>query len=131
MGIVANGLSLKDYGDFITSQRPSNVTVKPTSGLFPAADGQATFLVTESPVFEVVEDFEVKSNVCADGTTVRVLLRRKLNYVASRLTRGPFYLDLRVGSSHTPYYGISEEAARECACRFLLKHVNGVVPTLN
>lgn len=110
--------------------RSSNVTGKPISGLFSPVDGQATFL-TEPPVFEVVEDFEVKSNVRADGTTVRVLLRRKLNYVASRYTRGPFYLDLRIGSSHTPYYGISEEAARECACRFLLKYVDGVVPTLN
>lgn len=100
-------------------------------GLFPAPRLRANSRVIEQPVFEVVEEFEVNSNVYADGTTVRVLLRRQLNYVASRYTRGPFFLDLSVGGSHTPYYGMSEEAARECACRFLLKHVDSVMPTLN
>lgn len=81
------------------------------------------------PKFEIVEDFEQASCIHEDGTTVRVTLRRRLDYQPSWVTSGPYWLDLHVGGRHTPHYGLSEIKAREMACRFLLEHVNGVAPT--
>ena len=83
------------------------------------------------PVFEVVEDFEVESDIYTDGTKVRVRLRRQLNHRPSRFARGPYWLDLHVGSYHEPHWNVDEATAQEAACRFLLKHVNGIAPTLN
>lgn len=79
--------------------------------------------------FEVVENFEQASRLHEDGTTVRVLLRRRLNYQPSKFTSGPYWLDLHVGGRHSPYYGLSESKARELACRFLLEYASGVAPT--
>ncbi|PQV45828.1 hypothetical protein [Paraburkholderia sp. BL21I4N1] len=93
--------------------------------------GKANAVASESPVFEIIEDFEVESKLYADGTTVRVLLRRQLNHTPPRYASGPYRLDLTVGGQHTPHYGVSEATACEAACRFLLKHVEGVIPTLN
>ncbi|PAJ97208.1 hypothetical protein CJO68_30360 [Burkholderia ubonensis] len=83
------------------------------------------------PVFETIEEFEIESKLYDDGTTVRVLLRRQLNHKPSRYAPGPFWLDLSVGGHHAPYYCVSEETAREAACRFLLRHVEGATPLLN
>lgn len=83
----------------------------------------------EKPVFEVVEDFTVESEVCAD-TSIRVVLRRQLNYKPSRVSTGPFFLDLYLGrGGPRSYGGVSESIARETSCRFLLEHVNGIAPT--
>lgn len=79
--------------------------------------------------FEVVENFEQESRLYEDGTMVRVLLRRCLNYAPSRFTSGPYRLDLHVAGRHYPYYGLSEHKARELVCRFFLEHVVGVAPT--
>ncbi|MDN7971041.1 hypothetical protein QZM91_26175 [Burkholderia multivorans] len=88
-------------------------------------------LRSSTPVFEIIEDFEVESDIYTDGTKVRVRLRRQLNYTPSRFTRGPYWLDLNVGSIHQPFWNVSEGTAREAACRFLLKHAKGVAPTFN
>jgi hypothetical protein len=82
----------------------------------------------EPPVFEIIEDFEADSRLYSDGTKVRVLLRRQLNHKPSRYVLGSFWLDLSVGGHHVPHYQVSEATAREAACRFLLRHVEGVVP---
>ncbi|BCL91904.1 hypothetical protein ACNRBV_17580 [Ralstonia pseudosolanacearum] len=79
--------------------------------------------------FEIIEDLEQESEVYDAGTLVRVTLRRLLDYKPSRVTSGPYCLDLRVGSLHFPRYGLSEGAAREAACCFLLEHVKGIAPT--
>lgn len=83
----------------------------------------------EQPVFETIEDFKIESEVYRDGTLVHVTLRRQLNYKPSRFSSGPYWLDLCCGRHHEPRYGLSEERAREAACRFLLEHVNGIAPT--
>lgn len=87
--------------------------------------------VFEPPVFEIIEDFEVESKLHMDGTKIHVRLRLQLNHKPSRFTRGPYWLDLTVGSIHQPFWNVSEEVAREAACRFLLKFAEGVAPTLN
>lgn len=84
-----------------------------------------------TPVFEIIEDFEAESDIYTDGTKVRVRLRRQLNYTPSRFTRGPYWLDVHVGSHHEPFWNVDEATAREAACRFLLMHLRGIAPILN
>lgn len=79
------------------------------------------------PEFETVEEFSVDSEV-ADAT-VKVRLRRQTNHKATWCSRGPYWLDLQVGSVHVPHYCVDERFAREAALRFLLEHVEGVAPT--
>ncbi|MFL9864166.1 hypothetical protein PQR67_08300 [Paraburkholderia fungorum] len=105
---------------------------KSAANVIPAfADGKVKTVAFEAPAFETIEDFEVESEVYGDGTTVRVLLRRQLNFRPSRFARGPFWLDLTVGSKHESYWNVPEETAREAACRFLLRHADGVAPAIN
>ncbi|WP_288824657.1 hypothetical protein [uncultured Paraburkholderia sp.] len=106
----------------------SGVTI---NAIQPSAGGKAGSLVFEEPVFETIEDFEVESKLHMDGTKIRVRLRRQLNHKSSRFTRGPYWLDLTVGSIHQPFWNVSEATAREAACRFLLKYAEGVAPTVN
>lgn len=77
--------------------------------------------------FETVEEFSVDSEVA--DTTVKVRLRRQINHKPTRYSRGPYWLDLRVGSEHVPHYCVDERFAREAASRFLLEHVKGIAPT--
>jgi len=72
--------------------------------------------------FETVEEFSVDSEV-ADAT-VKVRLRRQTNHNPTRYSRGPYWLDLQVGS-----YCVDEHFAREAASRFLLEHIGGIAPT--
>lgn len=80
-----------------------------------------------TPVFETLEDISVPSEI--DDTTVAVRLRRQLNYQPSRFTSGPYWVDLRVGSVHKPYYCVDRQFAKEAATRFLLEHVKGIAPS--
>lgn len=102
------------------------IEVKPTPPF--ARKGTKTGSPVEKPIFETVEHFEDVSAVHPGGTKVKVTLRLQLNYKPSRSTSGPYWLDLRVGGVHIPYYGISEEKAIEAACRFLLEHLDGLTP---
>ncbi|VVE42764.1 hypothetical protein PMO31116_04202 [Pandoraea morbifera] len=79
------------------------------------------------PEFQTVEEFSVDSEI-ADAT-VKVRLRRQINHKPTRYSRGPYWLDLRVGGVHVPHYGVGERFAREAALRFLLEHVKGIAPT--
>ncbi|MCR1768924.1 hypothetical protein [Burkholderia glumae] len=102
-----------------------------TNAIYPVVREKTIASGFESPVFEIIEDFKVESKLYKDGTTVRVLLRRQLNHRPSRFSLGPYWLDLRVGAHHMPHYCVPEATAREAACRFLLKHTEGVAPLLN
>lgn len=79
------------------------------------------------PEFEPVEEFSVDSEI--SDTIVKIRLRRQTNHKPTRYSRGPYWLDLQVGSEHVPHYCVDERFAREAACRFLLEHVKGFVPT--
>ncbi|MBD2956241.1 hypothetical protein [Burkholderia pseudomallei] len=81
------------------------------------------------PEFETIEEFAVDSEIA--DTTVRVRLRRQINHKPTRLSRGPFWLDLHVGSVHVPHYGVDEQFAREAAARFLLQYVDEIAPRVH
>jgi hypothetical protein len=81
------------------------------------------------PTFETLEDVSVVSEI--SDATIAVRLRRQLNYEPSRFTSGPYWLDLRVGSVHKPYYCVGQQFAREAAARFLLEYVKGIVPSVH
>lgn len=82
-----------------------------------------------TPIFETLEDISVASEI--GDTTVTVRLRRQLNYQPSRFTSGPYWLDLRVGSVHKPYYCVNQQVAKEAAMRFMLEHVTGIAPSVH
>lgn len=65
-----------------------------------------------TPIFETLEDISVASEI--GDTTVAVRLRRQLNYRPSRFTSGPYWLDLHVGSVHTPL--LCGPAVRQRGC---------------
>jgi len=81
------------------------------------------------PTFETLEDISVASEI-SDATIV-VRLRRQLDYQPSRFTSGPYWLDLRVGGVHKPYYCVDQRTAKEAAIRFLLEHVKGIAPSVH
>ena len=81
------------------------------------------------PKFEILEDISVASEI--SDATIAVRLRRQLNYEPSRFTSGPYWLDLRVGSVHKPYYCVDQPFAREAAARFLLEYVKGIAPSVH
>lgn len=82
-----------------------------------------------TPVFETLEEISIASEI--SDAVVAVRLRRQLNYQPSRFTSGPYWLDLRVGSVHKPYYCLEQRTAKEMATRFLLEHVKGIAPSVH
>ncbi len=81
------------------------------------------------PIFETLEDISVASEII--DATVAVRVRRQLNYQPSRFTSGPYWVDLRIGSVHKPYYCVDQQFAKEAATRFLLEHVKGIAPSVH
>ncbi len=79
--------------------------------------------------FETIEELSVQPEIA--GTTVRIRLRRKIDYKPTQFSQGPFWLDLHAGRVHVPHYGVDEQVAKEAATRFLLEHVSGITPSVH
>ncbi len=82
---------------------------------------------------ELVEAFSVLSDV-HPGEFVYVCIRRDPAFHSGCQPNGPYSVDLHVGSSSRlakSYVGLGLGEANEVALRYLLKHVDGVAPTLH
>jgi hypothetical protein len=82
---------------------------------------------------ELVEEVTIPS-VVHPGEFVHVCIRKDLTFRPGCHLNGPYWVDLHVGASirlAKNYVGLSLGAANEVALRYLLKHVDGVVPWLH
>lgn len=90
-------------------------------------------VLNRSTASELVEAFSVLSDV-HPGEFVYVCIRRDPAFHSGCRLNGPYSVDLHVGSScrlAKNYVGLSLGGANEVALRYLLKHVDGVAPTLH
>jgi len=75
-----------------------------------------------NPKFEEVESFAVMVEGTKEPTLATVRLRKQLDYKPSRCARGPYCLDLRVGSHCESRYGLDADLAQAEITQFLLAH---------
>ncbi len=86
-----------------------------------------------SDALELIEAFSVLSDV-HPGEFVYVSIRRDLAFHPGCRLNNHYSVDLYVGSSYRlakSYVGLGLGEANEVALRYLLKHVDGVAPTLH
>lgn len=82
---------------------------------------------------ELVEAFSVLSDV-HPGDFVYVCILKELTFRPGCRLKGPYSVDLHVGSScrlAKNYAELSLGTANEVALRYLLKHVDGITPWLH
>lgn len=94
---------------------------------------QADVRFERSAALELVEAFSALSEVHLEEFVYVCILKDPAFHPGCRLN-GPYLVVLHVGSSYRlakSYVGLGLGEANEVALRYLLKHVDGVAPTLH